>query len=292
MIARRRALALGALVSLTVAAGCSSPAERDLTAVTPGAPAGSTAAVLVPAEAGHVHALGKDPGSGALLLASHGGLFVSRGAGFERVGPVVDLMGFTVAGPGHYYASGHPQPGTDLPAPVGLIESRDGGRSWDVLSRGGSSDFHSLTLAGPGLVGYDGTMRVTADTQDWQDVDAGFEPISLAGALDDKRLVASSQDGIMTSRDAGRSWTAVAGSPAPALVSRAANAVIAVTGDGRIHLADATGTAWKDTGLRVEGPMALVATGATDELEVVVLTVGGLVVSRAGAPFEPWGPGR
>ena len=57
-------------------------------------------------------------------------------------------MGFTVAGPGHYYASGHPGTATDLPQPVGLIESRDGGRTWAVLSRGGQSDFHALTTSG------------------------------------------------------------------------------------------------------------------------------------------------
>ena len=39
-------------------------------------------------------------------------------------------MGFSVAGPGHIYASGHPGDGVDLPAPVGLMETRDAGATW------------------------------------------------------------------------------------------------------------------------------------------------------------------
>lgn len=54
-------------------------------------------------------------------------------------------MGFSVAGPDHFYASGHPGQGIDLPNPVGLIESRDGGMTWAPLSRQGDSDFYALT---------------------------------------------------------------------------------------------------------------------------------------------------
>lgn len=42
---------------------------------------------------------------------------------------MIDLMGFTVAGPDRFLASGHPGPGADLPEPLGLVESRDGGQS-------------------------------------------------------------------------------------------------------------------------------------------------------------------
>ncbi len=55
-------------------------------------------------------------------------------------------------GPDHFYASGHPGPGVELPAPVGLIESRDGGATWDPLSRQGESDFHALTASDAGVV--------------------------------------------------------------------------------------------------------------------------------------------
>ncbi len=48
---------------------------------------------------------------------------------------MIDLMGFTVAGPGRYLASGHPGLHVDLPQPVGLIETTDGGVTWTPVSR-------------------------------------------------------------------------------------------------------------------------------------------------------------
>lgn len=253
-------------------------------------PASSAQSFQVPAEAGHVHAIAKDPGTGRLLLAAHGGLFAQGRASFERVGPALDLMGFAVVGASHYYASGHPRPGVDLPDPMGLIESVDGGRTWDVRSRGGTSDFHSMTAAGNGMIGFDGTLRRTDDGTLWDDVTSGPEPISLTGRAGDRRVVASSQDAVLTSGDSGRTWTRVEGSPAPALVSRADNAVIAVTADGRVHMAEASGTAWKQTDLTVKGPHALLASGGTAQLEIVVLAEEGLLVSRGGRAFVPWAP--
>src|SRR5450759_5814505 len=78
----------------------------------------------------HVHGVARDPGDGTLYLATHEGLFRYDKGTPVRVGPVVDLMGFSVAGPGHFYASGHPGDGVDLPAPVGLMETRDAGATW------------------------------------------------------------------------------------------------------------------------------------------------------------------
>ncbi len=244
----------------------------------------------MPVSAGHVHAIAKEPASGRLLLATHAGLFAQGREGFERVGPAIDLMGFTVAGPNHFYASGHPQPGSDLPNPVGLIESLDGGQTWEVLSRGGDSDFHAMAAVGSRVAGFDGTLRSTEDGMVWDEVPSGFEPISITGRVDDPRVVASTNEAVMTSGDSGRTWTVVPDSPAPALVSRADNAVIAVTADGRVHLADASGAAWKRTELSVTAPEALLATGSSARLEIVVLGEDGLMVSRGGRAFVPWSP--
>ena len=248
------------------------------------------ASFALPTGAGHVHAVAKDPSSGRLLLATHARLFRQGAESFERVGPVLDLMGFTVAGANHYYASGHPGPGSDLPQPVGLIQTVDGGRTWGVLSRGGVSDFHAMTVTGSGVSGFDGALRHSSDGAVWAEAELGVEVISLAGRAGDRRVVASSADAVRTSSDAGWTWAPVAGSPAPALVSRADNTVIAVTADGRIHLADASGRAWKETELRAPAPLALLATGSTAQLEIVVLAEDGLFVSRSGRAFVPWTP--
>lgn len=57
----------------------------------------------------HIHGLGIDPADGQLVAATHYGAFeVDEDGDLEQVGPVQDLMGFTVVGAGHYLASGHP----------------------------------------------------------------------------------------------------------------------------------------------------------------------------------------
>ena len=73
----------------------------------------------------HVHGVAINPGDDLVYLATHDGLFRYDDTGPTRIGPVIDLMGFTVAGPNHFYASGHPGEGSDLPNPVGLITSTD-----------------------------------------------------------------------------------------------------------------------------------------------------------------------
>lgn len=66
-------------------------------------------------------------------------------------------MGFTVAGGDHFYASDHAGPGGDLPNPVGLIESTDGGQIWTVVSSEGVTDIHALSASKQEVVGFDGS---------------------------------------------------------------------------------------------------------------------------------------
>lgn len=281
----KRPVALAAVGLALLGGGCAGAPQA---ATRPEAPSATAEMTGLPMEVGHVHGLGKDPRDGVLLVAGHSGLFRATKDGFQRVGPVADFMGFTVAGPGHYFASGHPQPGTDLPQPMGLIESRDAGATWTVVSRGGESDFHALTVTGKGAIAHDGVLRRSDDLRTWAEVKAKFDPLSLAGRQGDPRVVASTATSIMTSSDSGRTWSTVPGSPGPSLVSGAEDVVVAIDADGRIHLSDASGSVWKPSPLRAPNPVALVASGAADGLEIVVLTEQGLVVSRGGRPFAAW----
>ena len=101
----------------------SSPVERS------GSPsAGAIDLPRLPNEVTHVHGIARDLQTGDLLLATHQGLFREVNSELVRVGPVIDLMGFTLNPEGTFYASGHPGVGVDLPQPVGLISSTDSGR--------------------------------------------------------------------------------------------------------------------------------------------------------------------
>lgn len=307
---RPAALTAG-IVSLVVAiAGCTTdqqPTART-TADPSSAPAASSATstaptskVLTPApeaskpaDAGlpralpssHVHAVSRDPGTGEILVATHEGLHVYGEGQSRRVGPSIDLMGFTVAGPRHYLASGHPGPGVDLPQPVGLIESRDGGWTWSVLSRGGASDFHALAAGGGKVVGFDGALRVSRDGRSWSAGDLTSPPRALAASPDGRRVLATTADGLMGSDDGGTRWSPVEGAPLLLLVDWADQQTVAgLTPEGKLVLSTDAARTWRATDASASDAQAIDAVGSGEAVEVVVATQDQLVSSRGGGSF-------
>lgn len=91
--------AVAAAVAIGVSAGWLSP-RRDST----------TPAVADDPGVVHVHGLGVNPADGALYAATHTGLFRLDDDGrVERIADRhQDTMGFTIAGPDRFLASGHP----------------------------------------------------------------------------------------------------------------------------------------------------------------------------------------
>ncbi|WP_199860122.1 F510_1955 family glycosylhydrolase, partial [Thermobifida halotolerans] len=190
----------GLAAAVALSSGCTTADSGAAPSQTPGSPA---AGVPLPAEAAHVHGVDVDPATGDVLVATHSGLVrvsapdstADGGASVERVGPAIDLMGFAVAEPGRLVASGHPGPGVDLPDPVGLVESRDGGQSWEPLSRAGESDFHALAATPDRVIGFDGRLRATEDGVTWTELDSAVEPFSLAVSDDGATVVATTPRG-------------------------------------------------------------------------------------------------
>jgi photosystem II stability/assembly factor-like uncharacterized protein len=241
----------------------------------------------------HVHGVAVNPADGHVYLGTHDGL-LRMTAQPERVSPVIDLMGFTVAGPDHFYASGHPGPGTDLPNPVGLIESRDGGKTWTPLSRQGRSDFHALTASAAGVVGFDGTLRASADGATWTDLTPPADPYALAASPDGQVLLATSQRGPVRSTDAGATWQPVAGAPLLQVVdwADAANLVAGVTPDGQVAVSADAGATWSVHG-QVDGPLQAVAAAgdAAGGLRILLVNEAELLESAdGGATFAPYRP--
>lgn len=234
----------------------------------------------------HVHGAAFDPGDASLLLATHDGLFryASPGAPPEQVGPTVDLMGFTVAGPGRFYASGHPGPGSELPAPLGLVESTDSGASWSPRSLGGSSDFHALTAARGAVLGFDGQLRSSADGQRWATLRPPAAPFALAASPEAPLVLATSESGLLRSADSGASWQRVDGAPLlqVAAVLDAEHAV-ALTPGGQVAVSEDGGQSWQMRADLGQGPQAITARrGPTGDLEVVVATTSQLLSSTDG----------
>lgn len=271
------AAAVGAVGVLL--AGCSS-VEPEAAASAPE----SLSAGSMPSA--HVHGVGIDPADGTLLMATHEGLFeVTEGGESVRVSPVIDLMGFAVSGPGHFLASGHPGPDVDLPQPVGLIESTDGGRTWQPVSRQGVSDFHALTVGEAGVLGYDGSLLRSSDGDEWEQVVIPAEPAALAAAPDGQSVLATTQQGLLSSSDGGATWTPIERAPLLQVVDWAddGTSVAGVDPSGQVWTSEDGARTWRE-GSRLASPPQAVAAGSSDEgsLRIVVVTTDALFESRDG----------
>jgi hypothetical protein len=193
----------------------------------------------------HVHAVGVDPDDRTVFLATHTGLFRIRDPRSRptRVGDnYQDTMGFTVVGPNHFLGSGHPDPRSRLPRLLGLVESRDAGRTWKSVSLLGKADFHILRSAGKRLYGFDVAHSELLESNNggtsWRVRSA---PRSLLDFVIDprnpRRLVASTRDRLFESRDAAASWHPLNG---PA-------GVLAWSGRG-LFVSDPRGGVWMAAG--------------------------------------------
>jgi len=206
----------------------------------------------------HVHALGVNPADGALFIATHTGLW-RLGEGETEPRRVTDrrqdTMGFTVVSADRFLGSGHPDLRDELPPHLGLIESRDAGRSWEQVSLLGEADFHVLRLAEGRVYGFDATngrLMVSKDGgETWLERQVSAPLIDLVvDPTDPDRLFAATERGLLLSGDGGGTWRAQEGPPG----------LLAWPEPGRVYLVDVTGRVF--TGAGPAGPWeALGASG-------------------------------
>ena len=263
-----------------------------------------------PVEVHHIHGLSFDPRDpGALLVATHTGLARIRlGANPEWVGASrFDLMGFTVspADPGMLYASGHPDLVTyrrEGHGNLGLLLSRDGGRTWQSVALKGQTDFHALTyspegggeLFGWSVAGQTGLHRISTKTWAAERLPAqGLRDVLALAASHDlpSRVLAGTPGGLLLSQDRGVTWRPVAGIPRDVPVTavaysptekRLVYAYIARAGYGLMRSDDA-GATWRPTELAAKPnePVVAIAPGPASKV-VVATTVASVSVSDDG----------
>lgn len=240
----------------------------------------------------HVHGVARNPGDGKVYLATHHGLFRYDKGNPVLVGPEVDYMGFAVAGPGRFYASGHPAEGVDLPAPVGLMESVDAGKTWSVRSLGGEADFHALTSSSKGILGYDGTLRTSADGKTWSKGSIDAPPTSLAAAPDGSKTLATTASGVLLSTDQGATWAPLPAAPKLLTAAWADNTTATgITPTGAIAITTDAGATWTTGQAKVDSIQSISASRTTSgTLEILVVT--NTAVQRSldsGATLTPLG---
>jgi hypothetical protein len=265
--------AAGAAMASAIASSEATSSEPEASPEVTGPAAATDPGEPMDLSVSHIHAAMRDPSTGALLLATHEGLFRQDGSELRQVGPVIDLMGFAVGPDGTLYASGHPGAGSDLPDPVGLITSADAGATWRVASRGGESDFHALTVGPRTVVGFDGLLRTSEDGEQWTALDLGVSVMAVAASPESGTLLATTQAGLVRSEDGGRSWRALTPPEAAVLVAWAdeTTAVVA-TVTGRLAVSEDAGLTWT-LGPRSIGQVATLSAQRGPNGQVEVITV-------------------
>lgn len=280
--ARRRGALPTAAAGALLLAGCSAGAAAgDEAAGSHDDGAGHASGEEVTLE--HVHGLGIDQADDALYAGTHHGLVrISPDGQLTRIADrVQDFMGFTVVGPEHYLASGHPGAGQDGPANLGLIESTDGGETWETLSLAGEADFHALDAADGVIYGYSGgRLLVSDDGQDWTDRGEMRIADLAADPADPQRVLATTERGLVASEDAGETFTAVPDAPLLVLVDIAADGGLTagVAPDGTVFTSADGGRTWTEQGSVGGAPAALTVDGE----DVYVAVTGAVLASTDG----------
>ncbi|MET3699327.1 Beta-barrel assembly machine subunit BamC [Bacillus oleivorans] len=139
------------IIALVLLAACSQEEERQIAETeehqtSEGATQESNLAYLIQSEEltiDHIHGIGYNL-ENELMVATHHGLKLNRdGVWYETTKNLHDYMGFQVTEDG-FLVSGHPEEGSSLKNPLGLVKASDYGENLETIEFSGESDFHFL----------------------------------------------------------------------------------------------------------------------------------------------------
>jgi hypothetical protein len=258
---RQNRIAVASAVTLALLAACGSGGDADQ----PGQSAIE-----------HVHGLGVNPANGMLYVASHHGVFRLDGQGDSEqiAGRTQDFMGFTIVGPNHFLASGHPGPHDEgQPSNLGLIESTDAAQNWTTLSRSGEADFHGMEAKHGRIYGYDsqsGQLMISTDMQNWdRRARLGIADIAVAPDQPDE-IVATTKQGPARSTDGGQTFAVLSNAPLLSLADwPASGRLVGVAPDGVVYMSSDRGTTWARRGQIAGSPQAITTHG---DAEIYIAT--------------------
>ena len=171
----------------------------------------------------HMHGLGYINGGPEIVISTHDGLYEYGEDGWkEATSEKHDYMGFQAVRDG-FFTSGHPEPGSKLENPFGLIKSTDGGASFDKLGFYGEIDFHYLAAGYDSNVIYvlnematekmsKGLYYTTDEGGSWNEVpmnglDSEYISNLAAHPSSEAEIAIGSKDGLYLSDDYGESFS-------------------------------------------------------------------------------------
>ncbi len=245
----------------------------------------------------YVNSLERDPRSGELLLTTNRGFFrveprsdrVRRVRGSLAVGgrrsTVGTFLELKAEGPGRLVGSGHPDQRT-LPQFLGLMRSRDGGRTWRSVSRLGDADLHKIVLRHNRLYAWDAVLSALIVTDDGgRSFVEHFTPRGLIidfeiDPEDGRRVVAATADQLFRSEDEGESWRPILRGQGSRLAWPAADRLYLALRDGSVQLSDDGGDSFERVG-RVDGEPYKLEAANGDEL-YMALSDGTILHSSDG----------
>lgn len=264
---RRRLIGVGIATAFVLAA-----ASAIVLAVSGGDDSGGTSSTAAGgSDITHIHGLGVNPGDGSLYIATHTGLFRSpRGETMAtRVGKTdQDVMGFSVLGRDRFLGSGHPGPLQGGPSNLGLIRSDNAGGEWKSVSLMGEADFHVLRSKDDMVYGFNassGSFMVSDDRgRSWDERETPGPMIDLAIDPDHSaHVIASTEQGLVESTNAGRTWTGLVEGKLALLTWPAPDRLYSVDGNGAVELSRDGGRRWRRQG-SIGGQPAAFASDAKD----------------------------
>jgi hypothetical protein len=288
----RRALPIAACLLALAFAGCG-----DSGAEAPQQADRSDRLVDLSAKPPLVNGLDVDPKTGDYLLTTNKGFFridpktdeVTPVKGTVSSGGVESTVGtflfVHVEADGTMIGSGHPDQNT-LPQYLGFIESKDGGKTWTVLSRLGEADLHKIIDAHDRLYAWDAVLSaLLISTDRGKTFKENFTPRGLIidFAVDPENpdvIVASNDSQLFHTEDAGAAWRPVLGGEGIRLAWTDADKLYRADKDGRFYVSADGGESFKEVG-QLEGEPYKIHPLGPQEL-LVALSDGTIVKTSDG----------
>ena len=214
----------------------------------------------------YINALDIDPADDAFLLTTNRGFWridaksdkVERVRGRITAEGKSDTIGTFLAllatGPGTLIGSGHPDHKGALPAFLGFIESRDGGKTWSVTARLGDADLHKLVVKHDRLYAFDAVLgALLVSTDEGRTFTEHFPPRGLiidfeVDPGDPDKIVAATEEKLFASTDGGDSWRGLDQGDGIRLAWPAAGALYRAEADGTVRRSGDGGASWKEVG--------------------------------------------